>query len=70
MAAACPQVPIAQRNLFELSTRYLQSVEEGGQAALRTQGFLSGDGLPSPGGADEGEDAIGMMMKGQRGGRQ
>jgi cobalt-zinc-cadmium efflux system outer membrane protein len=70
MAAAYPQVLIAQRNLFELSTRYLQSVEEGWQAALRIRGFLSGDGLQSPGGADDGEDAVGMLRTGERGGRQ
>jgi len=69
MAAAYPQVLIAQRNLFELSTRYLQSLEDGWQAALRIQGFLSGDGLQSPGGADEGEDSMGMM-NGERGGRR
>ena len=70
MAAAYPQVLIAQRNLFELSTRYLQSLEDGWQAALRIQGFLAGDGLRMPGGADEGEDSMGMMMGGDRGGRR
>ena len=70
MAAAYPQVLIAQRNLFELSTRYLQSLEDGWQAALRIQGFLAGDGLQSPGGADEGEDSMGMAMNGERGGRR
>lgn len=70
MAAAYPQVLIAQRNLFDLSTRYLQSLEEGWQAALRIQGFLSGDGLQSPGGADEGEDSMGIVMSGERGGRR
>lgn len=69
MAAAYPQVLIAQRNLFELSTRYLQSLEDGWQAALRIQGFLAGDGLQSPGGDDEGEDSMGMM-NGERGGRR
>ena len=70
MAAAYPQVLIAQRNLFDLSTRYLQSLEDGWQAALRIQGFLAGDGLQSPGGADEGEDSMGTMMNGERGGRR
>jgi cobalt-zinc-cadmium efflux system outer membrane protein len=70
MAAAYPQVLIAQRNLFELSTRYLQSLEDGWQAALRIQGFLSGDGLQSPGGADQDEDSIGTAMSGERGGRR
>lgn len=70
MAAAYPQVLIAQRNLFDLSTRYLESLEEGWQAALRIQGFLSGDGLQSPGGADEDEDSMGIVMSGERGGRR
>lgn len=70
MAAAYPQVLIAQRNLFELSTRYLQSLEDGWQAALRIQGFLAGDGLQSPGGADEGEDSMGIVMSGERGDRR
>lgn len=70
MAAAYPQVLVAQRNLFELSTRYLQSVDEGWQAALRIQGFLTGDGLQSPGGADAVDDGMGMAMRGERGGRQ
>lgn len=70
MAAAYPQVLIAQRNLFELSTRYLQSLEDGWQAALQIQGFLSGDGLQSPGAVDEREDSMGMTMTGERGGRR
>jgi outer membrane protein, heavy metal efflux system len=70
MAAAYPQVLIAQRNLFELSTQYLQSVEDGWQATLRIQGFLAGDGLESPGGADTGGDGMGMSSTGERGGRQ
>ena len=70
MAAAYPQVLIAQRNLFELSTRYLQSLEDGWQAALHIQGFLSGDGLQSPGAVDERDDGMGMAMNGDRGGRR
>ncbi len=70
MAAAYPQVLMAQRNLFDLSTRYLESLEEGWQAALRIQGFLSGDGLQSPGGADADEDSMGFVMSGERGGRR
>ena len=69
MAAAYPQVLIAQRNLFELSTRYLQSVEDGWQAALRIQGFLAGDGLESPGASERGE-GMEMMRSSERGGRQ
>ena len=70
MAAAYPQVLIAQRNLFELSTRYLQSLEDGWQAALQIQAFLSGDGLQSPGAVDERDDSMGIVMSGERGGRR
>lgn len=70
MAAAYPQVLIAQRNLFELSTRYLESLEDGWQAALRIQGFLSGEGLQSPGGADETDQDAERSAAGGRGGRR
>lgn len=70
MAAAYPQVLIAQRNLFDLSTRYLDSLDDGWQAALRIQAFLSGDGLQSPGGPEESEDNMGMRLNGERGGRR
>lgn len=52
MAAAYPQVLVAQRNLFDLSSRYLERLEDAWQSALRIQGFLSGDALQSPGTGD------------------
>jgi cobalt-zinc-cadmium efflux system outer membrane protein len=56
MAAAYPQVLVAQRTFFEMSTEYLQSLSEAWQAALQLQGFLAGDGLDAPAAAgDSGE---------------
>jgi cobalt-zinc-cadmium efflux system outer membrane protein len=48
MAAAYPQVLVAQRTFFEMSNEYLQSLNEAWHAALRLQGFLAGDGLDAP----------------------
>ncbi len=48
MAAAYPQVLVAQRTLFEMSDRYLESLEQAWRAALRIQGLLAGDGLQAP----------------------
>lgn len=48
MAAAYPQVLVAQRTLFEMSDRYLESLEQAWRAALRIQGLLAGDGLQPP----------------------
>jgi cobalt-zinc-cadmium efflux system outer membrane protein len=55
MAAAYPQVLIAQRTLFQTTERYLRALEEAHRAAVQIQGFLLVDGLeapPSPGRAD------------------
>jgi cobalt-zinc-cadmium efflux system outer membrane protein len=55
MAAAYPQVLIAQRTLFQTSERYLSALEEVHIAALQIRGFLVVDGLeapPVPGEAD------------------
>lgn len=52
MAAAYPQVLIAQRSLLDLSDEYLASLDETWRAALDVQGLLAGDGLgatPRPG---------------------
>jgi cobalt-zinc-cadmium efflux system outer membrane protein len=43
MAAAYPQ-----RTFFEMSTEYLESLNEAWRAALQLQGFLAGDGLDAP----------------------
>lgn len=56
MAAAYPQVLIAQRSLLELSGRYLERVEEAWRSALAIQGFLAGEGLQSPGEQTNGDD--------------
>jgi cobalt-zinc-cadmium efflux system outer membrane protein len=48
MAAAYPQVLVAQRTFFEMSAEYLESLNEAWRAALRLQGFLAGDGLDPP----------------------
>jgi outer membrane protein, heavy metal efflux system len=48
MAAAYPQVLVAQRTFFEMSTAYLESLNEAWRAALQLQGFLAGDGLDAP----------------------
>jgi cobalt-zinc-cadmium efflux system outer membrane protein len=48
MAAAYPQVLVAQRTFFELSTEYLKSLNEAWRAALQLEGLLAGDGLERP----------------------
>src|SRR5262249_15133682 len=48
MAAAYPQVLVAQRTFFEMSTEYLKSLNEAWRGALQLQGFLAGDGLDAP----------------------
>ncbi|MGH7185375.1 MAG: hypothetical protein ACREIB_03730, partial [Pseudomonadota bacterium] len=53
MAAAYPQVLVAQRTFFEMSTEYLESLNGAWRAALRLQGFLAGDGLEAPAAAGE-----------------
>jgi cobalt-zinc-cadmium efflux system outer membrane protein len=56
MAAAYPQVLVAQRTFFEMSTEYLGRLNEAWRAALQLQGFLAGDGLDAPASAvDSGE---------------
>ena len=53
MAAAYPQVLVAQRTFFEMSNEYLESLNEAWRAALQLQGFLAGDGLDAPAGTGE-----------------
>jgi cobalt-zinc-cadmium efflux system outer membrane protein len=64
MAAAYPQVLIAQRTLLELSSRYLERLEQAWETALHIQGFLAGEGLDAPGGA------VDRMGRREDGGRQ
>ena len=56
MAAAYPQVLVAQRTFFEMSNEYLESLNEAWRAALQLQGFLAGDGLDAPAGTGEGSE--------------
>jgi len=50
MAAAYPQVLIAQRTLFQMNNEYLETLETAWRAALRIQGLLvEDDGLVAPG---------------------
>ena len=65
-AAPYPQVLVAQRTLFEMTSEYFTSVEAAWRTALRLQGFLVGDGLeaPAPAGADT-EFRGGMMPGGE-----
>ena len=67
MGAAYPQVLIAQRNLFELSSEYLENLEDAWRSTLSIQGLLAGEGLQSPGG--EAEDGETLSTGRQRGGR-
>ena len=53
MAAAYPQVLVAQRTFFEMSNEYLENLNEAWRAALQLQGFLAGDGLDAPAAAGE-----------------
>ena len=48
MAAAYPQVLIAQRTLFEMSAEYFDNLDRLWRSALRLQGFLVGEGLEAP----------------------
>lgn len=56
MAAAYPQVLVAQRTFFEMSTEYLNSLNDAWRAALQLQGFLAGDGLEAPAAASDSGD--------------
>ena len=66
MAAAYPQVLVAQRTLFEMSHEYLENLNDAWQAALRLQGFLAGDGLDAPAAAVEGIEMPIMGRGGER----
>jgi outer membrane protein, heavy metal efflux system len=63
MAAAYPQVVVAQRTLFDMAREYLVHLETAWRSALRLQGLLAGEGLESP---DAGFDAAGEMTGRQR----
>jgi cobalt-zinc-cadmium efflux system outer membrane protein len=48
LAAAYPQVLIAQRNLFQLTDEYVDAARAAWQAAVRLEGFLLAEGLEPP----------------------
>lgn len=52
MAAAYPQVLVAQRTLFDMAREYLVHLDAAWRSALRLQGLLAGDGLDAPGAAE------------------
>jgi cobalt-zinc-cadmium efflux system outer membrane protein len=66
MAAAYPQVLVAQRTLFEMSNEYLENLNEAWRAALRLQGLLAGDGLDAPAAAGEAGETSSMGRGGER----
>jgi outer membrane protein, heavy metal efflux system len=66
MAAAYPQVLVAQRTLFEMSNEYLENLNQAWHAALQLQGLLAGDGLDAPATASEGVEKPGMGRAGER----
>jgi outer membrane protein, heavy metal efflux system len=66
MAAAYPQVLVAQRTFFEMSTEYLQSLNEAWRAAVQLQGLLAGDGLDAPAAAGDSGELRSMGRGGER----
>ena len=66
MAAAYPQVLVAQRTLFQMTDEYLMTVESAWRAALQLQGFLLDDALAAPTrtGNTELDATTGLMMNG------
>jgi len=66
MAAAYPQVLVAQRTLFEMSNEYLENLNEAWHAALRLQGLLAGEGLDAPASAGEASETASMGSGGER----
>ena len=66
MAAAYPQVLVAQRTLFEMSNEYLENLNQAWHAALQLQGLLAGDGLDAPATASDGVEKPSMGRGGER----
>jgi outer membrane protein, heavy metal efflux system len=61
MAAAYPQVLIAQRTLFQLQTNYITALENLWVNSIALQGFLLTDGLESPSRASEMDRPVGKF---------
>jgi cobalt-zinc-cadmium efflux system outer membrane protein len=66
MAAAYPQVLVAQRTLFEMSNEYLENLNDAWHAALRLQGLLAGDGLDAPAATGDATQTLSMGRRGAR----
>lgn len=66
MAAAYPQVLVAQRTFFETSNEYLEHLNEAWRAALQLQGLLAGDGLDAPASAADDAERSSMGRGGER----
>lgn len=67
MAAAYPQVLVAQRTLFQMTAAYFDNLKEAWRAGLRLQGFLVGDGLDAP---DRVGDELGVAVEISPGGER
>ncbi len=61
MAAAYPQVLIAQRTLFQLQTNYITALEDDWVNSVALQGFLLADGLEPPSRASEMDRPVGKF---------
>ncbi len=61
MAAAYPQVLIAQRTLFQLQTNYITALEDVWVNSVALQGFLLTDGLEPPSRASEMDRPVGKF---------
>jgi outer membrane protein, heavy metal efflux system len=66
MAAAYPQVLVAQRTFFEMSTEYLESLNDTWRSAMRLQGFLAGEGLDAPARPGEAGESTTVVRGGDR----
>ena len=73
MAAAYPQVLVAQRTYVEMTNEFLGALETARSSAIQLQGFLLGDGLMSaerPGDPPAGAAGLGMGSASPMGGRR
>lgn len=65
MAAAYPQVLVAQRSLFEANERFIDAAEQAWRAAVALQGFVLVGGLDPPAvpGGSPGSETMNMFME-------
>jgi len=64
MAAAYPQVLVAQRTLFQVTDEYIQAAETAWMASLQLQGRLLEGGLDAPTRVGETTTGAGTPMPG------